>query len=256
MTSNLQLFLNRFITVNKERYKDDPDIAPIFNTLTLEDIIWDFVTVNQTDVSKRISNFHSDTLLFTAKDQQWNCVELTNPALHNLTDIKDTIDIAKAVNTAGVYLYKENAVNKMLVLVDKDSIANNTAKDQTVVLLKAIMKYDFKDSAVTIKTTNSDNLVMSVLAECFYGETVVYETTTATGGGEDGDGDETTPEEEATKDPTGGGEFSGVGDAGFGMLTEPRTITNTVANIPDILLASLGIVGAPAPVVELLNENA
>ena len=259
MTSNLQLFLDRFVVVNKDRYKDDSDILPIFNTVTLADIVWDSIVVNQSDESKRIANFHSDTLMFSAKSQQWNCVALNNNAIINITDIKASIDAVKTLDTVGVYLYTDAGVTKIAAIVDKDSIVNNTAQAQTVLLLKGVLKYDFSDNAVSVKQTNADNVVFSVLAECFYGNVVAFETTKTSGGGDGGDGDggdESTPEDEALEDPTGGGEFAGVGEAGFGMLTEPRTITSEVRLIPDILNASLGIAGAPAPVVEFLNENA
>ena len=102
----LQLFLDKFISFNQDRYKDDADILPIFTGLTLDDC--DFDAVVKDGAGKNSTSLSSDTKNFTAEDQSWTSAKYSNPVVSTAVNAgtpAENIAALGAIDVPGFYLY-------------------------------------------------------------------------------------------------------------------------------------------------------
>ncbi|ASU03463.1 hypothetical protein RISINGSUN_207 [Erwinia phage vB_EamM_RisingSun] len=291
MDANLQLFLDKFIEVNKQKYADEPEVLALLEGLTLADVVFDSIEIDESlGEGGRIASFHSPSRKFNAPQQQWLCSTLQGKNVVTFTDAKVFDDKAsvKALTAPGIYLHKAGDATAVSVLTAEDVADVDTATQNIIAALTGAVNYELKVEDLLIPTftlgTDFEGLVSS---HCIEDTFNVYfipkavapsepgeggEIDPGTGGGETGGGEtggepevdpnepvitpEMEAEDKALADPTAGGIYSDVGDKGFGVLTVPREISEETANIATITGMTFGLVGAGSLTVETLNENA
>lgn len=293
MDANLQLFLDKFIEVNKQKYADEPEVLALLEGLTLADVVFDSIEIDESlGEGGRIASFHSPSRKFNAPQQQWLCSTLQGKNVVTFTDAKVFDDKAavKALTAPGIYLHKAGDATAVSVLTAEDVADVATATQNIIAALTGAANYELKVEDLLIPTfTLGTDFEGQVSSHCIEDTFNVYfipkavvpsepgegETDPGTGGGEtggEGEGGEPTEpevdpnepvitpemiaEDKALADPTAGGVYSDVGDKGFGVLTVPREISEETANIATITGMTFGLVGAGSLQVETLNENA
>ncbi|EJI5696471.1 hypothetical protein NFI00_000174 [Salmonella enterica] len=292
MDANMQLFLDKFIEVNKQKYADEPEVLALLEGLTLADVVFDSIEIDESlGEGGRIASFHSPSRKFNAPKQQWLCSTLQGKNVVTFTDatVFDDKAAVKALTTPGIYLHKTGETTAVSVLTAEDVADVATASQNVIAALTGAANYELKVADLLLPTftlgTDFEGLVSSHCIEDTFNVYFIPKATAPsepgtgeggetdpgaggeTGGGETGEEPEVDPnepvitpemvaEDKALADPTAGGVYSDVGDDGFGVLTVPREISEETANIATITGMTFGLVGAGALAVETLDENA
>lgn len=197
-TTHKQLVLNQFVPFNTNRYKDDPEMLPLFQGLTLDEVVISDLVVNDTNPERYVSTITSASRGFRGVKQEWERGEFNDPngfkILNRATPATSLTDITDKYNTPGAYSYTDGGVTKVAVLAlkgadDAESIVNAKAT--------FVSSYLFLDTelnvtvavtldAITPETTNPYMVgtikLLSVDAEkiippTFYGKLVYPEVT-------------------------------------------------------------------------------
>lgn len=164
-----QLFLNKFVEVNLARYASDPDMRPLFENLTLDDItISDLVTgapeVQTATVSSAARNFRGI-------QQKWLPAFLNSPnafiALNQEAPLASAADLT-AQTVPGLYLYTSGSdVLPGLVLPFNTTAGTREANAKS--LFQAAFKYVINDSELTV-----DASTLSVLLNTYTRGSIVH----------------------------------------------------------------------------------
>lgn len=292
MDANLQLFLDKFIEVNKQKYANEPEVLALLEGLTLADVVFDSIDIDESlGEGGRIASFHSPSRKFKAPKQQWLCSTLQGKNVVTFTDatVFDDKAAVKALTVPGIYLHKADDATAVSVLTAEDVADVATASQNVIAALTGAANYELKAADLLLPAftlgTDFEGLVSSHCIEDTFNVYFIPKATAPsepgtgeggetdpgtggeTGGGETGEEPEVDPnepvitpemiaEDKALADPTAGGQYSDVGDKGFGVLTVPREISEETANIATITGMTFGLVGAGSLVVETLDENA
>lgn len=132
------LFLNKFVEVNLERYKDDPVMLPLFQNLELSDIVISDLVPGVTE--PQVATVSSDNRNFRGIQQRWLPAFLAKPdpfALKNPgTPLAEINDLTEQVDP-GIYGYlNEGEVYPGMVL----------PKETTPATLEAAAKATFQSN--------------------------------------------------------------------------------------------------------------
>lgn len=163
----LQLFLNRFLLVNKERYKDDAAALAVLNSLTLEEIIfenWEGTAIPGGPIQQKVDLEVVDKLV--GVNQKYYTLDFASPLV---STPKDSVPVAEAelVNKAasGLYLYNDTT-SQPSRLACAVVIRNPTNLfDEAVTIIKASCKFDLTDEDIV---SIADGTVASVSTRTFF----------------------------------------------------------------------------------------
>lgn len=223
MKANLQLFLDKFISVNQQKYADQPEVLALLDGLTLDDITFTRLDKDSSlGAGGRIADFESASRKFNAIDQQWICAELGSDTI--ITTIDDTVhasvDDIKAIGEAGLYRLSAGEIDTIVVVVESAELTAAEIKAQVAGMLVTDAGYtltteDFvwPETDPVVGTDFEASVDTDTIESSF---NVVWLPEPNAGGGTDpeepgtgGEGGETDP---GTGGETGGGEGGGSTD--------------------------------------------
>ena len=155
MDANLQLFLNRFIEVNQQKFADQPDVLALLDGLTLADVTFTRLEADPSlGTGGRVADLHSDSRKFDAKSQQWLCATLAGKDV--ITTIDDTlhpsVDDIKAQAVQGLYRMKVGSVESVVLALDHAAATEAEIGALVVSLLKADLQFAVEDAEITLPT--------------------------------------------------------------------------------------------------------
>lgn len=157
----LQLFLNRFLLVNKERYKDDALALNIINSLTLEEVVFSNWRGTQLQgvVEQKTTDIRADGKL-TGTDQKYYTLDLASPLVTTPTETApvEEADLPKQTIN-GLYLYNDTSVTPARLSC---AIVINRPEDlveEAKVIIKAACKFDLADEDIVALENGTDVLV-------------------------------------------------------------------------------------------------
>ena len=103
LVADLNLFFDKFISYNKERYKDDPVMLAKFEEMTLEDLVFD--SIDESDPTIRNAELHSDKYSIHGENQQWNCLPLNSDKVITITSdtVYTSLDDVESTEAEGIY---------------------------------------------------------------------------------------------------------------------------------------------------------
>ena len=120
LVADLNLFFDKFISYNKERYKDDPVMLAKFEEMTLDDLVFD--SIDQSDPTIRNAELHSDKYSIHGENQQWNCLPLNSDKVITITSDTVYTSLDDVENTEAEGIYNVSVVSPISGEVE-DSIA-------------------------------------------------------------------------------------------------------------------------------------
>ena len=120
LVADLNLFFDKFISYNKERYKDDPVMLAKFEEMTLEDLVFD--SIDQSDPTIRNAELHSDKYSIHGENQQWNCLPLNSDKVISISSDTVYTSLDDVENTEAEGIYNVSVVSPISGEVE-DSIA-------------------------------------------------------------------------------------------------------------------------------------
>lgn len=115
-----QLFLDKFIAFNLDRYSDNADVLPLIQGLTLSDVVIGSVADVNGEAGRKIVSLVSSTRRFTANEQKFTRADYHNPIVSTATNAGSALPDAAAlaeVEVPGLYLYMDGAETKLAVVV-------------------------------------------------------------------------------------------------------------------------------------------
>ena len=115
-TPSLQLFVNKFITVNLERYADDAELVASITGLTPKSMVVDKLT--KLGVNRRM-DFHSDEQNIEADAQEYECAPYTHEMVStasNRDNPFDSLATAEESDESGYFLYTDGESVKGIIL--------------------------------------------------------------------------------------------------------------------------------------------
>lgn len=121
--SNIALFVERFVSFNQNRYKDDPAMAPLFNNLTEAELEVTNI-VDADGGAKRSATVRSLARNFIGENQTWTPgLAATDLNLYNLTsdDIVESKAALGEITVPGVYAYEDEGEIKVGIVVQFDT---------------------------------------------------------------------------------------------------------------------------------------
>jgi len=149
--AHLELFHERFVKFNLDRYKDDPKMLPLFQGLTLGMVsITDITDISEPVEGSRRSTVTSVARNFKGIEQDWTPADAaTNVKLYTLGNEDPLVPIAdletlKEQTAVGVYSYLDGETVKAAVVISAEvEEAGFAAAVETA--LKAALKYDIPE---------------------------------------------------------------------------------------------------------------
>lgn len=224
MKANLQLFLDKFISVNQQKYADQPEVLALLDGLTLDDITFTRLDKDSSlGAGGRIADFESASRKFNAIDQQWICAELGSDTI--ITTIDDTVhasvDDIKAIGEAGLYRLSAGEIDTIVVVVESAELTAAEIKAQVAGMLVTDAGYTLTTEDFVwpetdpVVGTDFEASVDTDTIESSFNVVWLPEPNTGGGGtdpeepGTGGEGGETDP---GTGGETGGGEGGGSTD--------------------------------------------
>lgn len=185
----LELFFNRFMLVNKERYKDDPKAMAILNSLTLEEL--DFANwraaANENSQTVQMTVDLDSLNKLTATNQSYYTLDFASPLVSTPTDSAPVAEADLAQKGTGLYLYNDTSVtpNRLACAV---VIYNPTdLYSEAVTLIKASCKFEIATEEISevgsaagaTVSTKTFNDVIKILASqittFLYDGTLLYD---------------------------------------------------------------------------------
>lgn len=151
-----QLFLDRFIEYNSERYKDNPSLVAMFQGLTLDKVELTNLRETTLENGKPANLFDIKAPgVFTGKNQMFYPADYL---LHNVADIsKDepvTLEDLPAKDTPGVYKVLPTGGSALMLKGGKTEVGI-----KTLIEVKAL--YDITDAQITINPDLSSLTIKS-----------------------------------------------------------------------------------------------
>ncbi|EBV8434082.1 hypothetical protein NFI00_000175 [Salmonella enterica] len=157
-----QLFLDKFVAYNKQRYASEPNKVAAFDNLTLTDV--QFGTITKTEdngVYKRsYDHVNSAGRNFTSDPQRFNAANLASQWVTTATQMADIADVRAA--PPGIYFYLDALNNNARTLCvvypyDLDTSDDTAFKDQIFTMVNGACKYALDKSVFDIQPwTQSD----------------------------------------------------------------------------------------------------
>lgn len=149
-----QLFLNKFVEVNLDRYQNDPEMLPLFQNLTVSEItisdltpgVPELQTATVTSVSR---NFRGIT-------QQWLPAFLDSPNAFVLKNKGAPLADAAALadqTTPGAYIYTDGADTRVGLVLSASSTSGTQEADAKAVFTDAYRYVIDADEVETTTTT-------------------------------------------------------------------------------------------------------
>lgn len=173
-----QLFLDRFMEVNRIRYKNDPAVLDRLNKLTVKDIVFDGLTEDPNRPGGMISNFSVPAKAIEAYAQRWIPVDIKSKHIidpANVTNVPTLNDVI-AAQARGLFTYQDNGSTKLAVVMAfrQDIPVENLAKEVTKTLNRTT-SYVIKDGDLQINFNDStdDYRLFDVRNETINGEVAV-----------------------------------------------------------------------------------
>jgi len=155
------LFLNKFVEVNLVRYKDDPEMLPLFQNLGLNDIVISDLIPGVAE--PQVATVSSDSRNFRGILQRWLPAFLDKPepfALKNpvtpLASINDLLEQADP----GVYGYLSDGEVFPGMVLPKDTLST-TLEANAKALFQSNFGYAINDEELTVNE-NSLSVTMNV----------------------------------------------------------------------------------------------
>lgn len=150
---NLQLFLDRFISYNKERYKDNVRVMALLNRLKLEDITFSNPRTNASgpEIVRTVDMTVPKVMI--AKDQSWIPADFDHPlvtASVSTTVLKE--EDLEHQDVPGLYFYDDNGVTKPVIVYP---IGAGSALDSVQGVVKSSCLYELLDSQITLSNDES-----------------------------------------------------------------------------------------------------
>lgn len=160
---NLQLFLDRFISYNKERYKDNVRVMALLNRLKLEDIT--FSNARSDNSSGEVVRTVDMTVpkVMIAKDQSWIPADFDHPLVsQSVTTTVVPEDELEHQQMPGLYFYKDGNVTKPVIVYP---LGSGSALDSIRSVIQSSCLYELTDAQITI---NSDETVATIDSPTIY----------------------------------------------------------------------------------------
>lgn len=173
-----QLFLDRFMEVNRIRYKNDPAVLDRLNKLTVKDIVFEGLTEDPNRPGGMISNFSVPAKAIEAYAQRWIPVDIKSKHIidpANVTSVPTLNDVI-AAQARGLFTYQDNGSTKLAIVMAfrQDIPVENLAKEVTKTLNRTT-SYVIKDGDLQINFNDStdDYRLFDVRNETINGEVAV-----------------------------------------------------------------------------------
>ncbi|EBV8434091.1 hypothetical protein AVA65_07565 [Salmonella enterica subsp. enterica serovar Minnesota] len=173
-----QLFLDRFMEVNRIRYKNDPEVLDRLNKLTVQDIVFEGLTEDPNRPEGMISNFSVPAKAIEAYAQRWIPVNIKSKHIidpANVTSVPTLADVI-AAQARGLFTYQDNGSTKLAIVMAfrQDIPVENLAKEVTKTLNRNT-NYILKDGDLQINFNGStdDYRLFDIRNETISGEVAV-----------------------------------------------------------------------------------
>lgn len=158
---NMQLFLDRFISVNRERYKDYPSVIAILNMLTLENVIFSEVRSSNDMFGELVRTVDMYVpKVMKAMDQSWLPAYYTTPRITNMVtlDIQDE-DTLITLTVPGFYFYKDRSGSKQGCIVVPAQVEEKDVSSYVVSMVKQANAYQINDDQITVTSNLSEVII-------------------------------------------------------------------------------------------------
>lgn len=162
MLDQRQLFIDKFVDYNKNRYQGDPSKVAAFDNLQIGDVT--FGTVTHSEVGGVYKRTYDDvvsvTRNFTSEPQHFNASNLASSIITNADPLADISEVRQA--PPGVYYFLDATNNNIRTLCvvypyDLDTSDADVFKDQIYAMLNGACKYNLEKAAFDIQPwTQSD----------------------------------------------------------------------------------------------------
>lgn len=160
---NMQLFLDRFISVNRVRYKDYPSVIAILNTLTLDNVIFSAVRNSFDEFGELVRTVDMYVpKVMKAMNQSWLPAYYTTPRITQMVTEEVQLETElEFLTKPGFYFYKDQyeSVLGCVVVGEGVDIADAPAVIKQLVQDKNL--YQIETNEITIQQNLSTVLVDS-----------------------------------------------------------------------------------------------
>lgn len=161
--TRLSMIVDRFVSYNYERYRNDPIKSLFFIDLKEEELVFEDMVLAAKGV--RSSTIRSPTREFVGYNQRWVAAEINNPHAFELTEeeVIESEVIALNKSEPGVYVYMDGNDTKILILVPRDTPVANRDTVATTMFVNALL-FDTLPSDIVVR----DNQVV-ITGPCMWG---------------------------------------------------------------------------------------
>lgn len=160
---NLQLFLDRFISYNKDRYKNNVRVMALLNRLKLEDITFSNTRTDSSSGEVVRTVDMAIPKVMVAKDQSWIPADYDHPLVSQAasTTVVPEEDL-EHLDIPGLYFYQDGSVTKPVIVYP---LGSGDALDSIRAVVKSSCLYDLLDTQISI---NNDETVVTVDSPTVY----------------------------------------------------------------------------------------
>lgn len=164
--SRMNLFFNRFVAFNLDRYQDDAEMLPLFQGLQENELTFEALTGTGADT--RSLTVKSVSRNFMGVNQTYHAAELNNVRAYSMVEpgvVAPTLADLDEKTVPGVYAYldADGVTTKIMILID-DKAEVGTDAAAAIEALTSAFKYDLLPGDIT---SGADALTIE--APCFYG---------------------------------------------------------------------------------------
>jgi len=133
-----QLFLDKFVEVNLDRYKNDPNMLPLFQNLTLSEIV--ISDLNPGVPELQTATVTSVSRNFRGVTQQWLPADLNSPNAFFLKNKKTPLASKAALSeqtSPGAYVYTDGSKLSVGIVLSASSTEESMAADAKIAFFDA-----------------------------------------------------------------------------------------------------------------------
>lgn len=174
--NSLQLFLDRFLLVNKERYKNDPNALAILNGLTLEQLTFSNWQSKQ-DSGKPIQQTVDMDIVnkLVAHAQKYYTLDFASPLVSKPVDATPVAeaDLTSKAKT-GLYFYNDTSTTPARIACAVVVRAPKDLYSEGVAVIKASCLFDLDDGEIA---KNSDGTAALVSSKTFVDTIKILQST-------------------------------------------------------------------------------
>lgn len=126
MKAHNELFFERFLEYNLERYKNNPTYLNLFTNLTYQEVIISSI-IPTMNGERRSATVTSATRRFKGINQSWTPAKAgRDPNLYNLLNVDPLPDLetVQKVTTPGMYSYMDGTQVKIMIVIPFTTQAN------------------------------------------------------------------------------------------------------------------------------------